>query len=418
MANTAKQNKVLMLVENLSVPADPRVWREACTLTSAGYAVSIICPKGETRDTEAYVCIENIHIYRYALSTTINRSSDYIKEYGVAMLMTFWLSLKVLVRHGFDVIHAANPPDTFFALGLLYRLFGKKYIFDQHDLAPEMFHIKFQNRMKTLYKLLLFFERCSYRTADIVITTNASQRQKALERGGIHPEKVYIVRNGPDLLRFSSVASEQELKRGKKHLLAYIGVMGVQDGVDNALYALHELVHTRERQDVSLVLMGNGDQLEPLQRLAHQLELDAYVNFTGWLAFPDMVRYLAVADIGISPDPGNELNDQSTMLKTMEYMAMGKPVVAFDLPETRFSAQEAALYATSGKIHEFVNHIETLLDDESLRLAMGAAGRKRVEEELCWNRTKQHLLSAYQSLFPISFQQPEVSDTPAPGIVM
>lgn len=392
--------KVLMLVENLSVPADPRVWREACTLRDSGYEVSIICPRGETRDMEAYVCMNGIHIYRYHLPASTNRSSDYIKEYGTAMLKTFSLSLKVLFRHGFDVIHAANPPDTFFAIGLFYRLFGKKYIFDQHDLAPEMFRVKFQDRMKMLYKLLLFFERCSYKIAHLVITTNVSQKHTAVERGGVDPDKVFIVRNGPDLTRFTSFTPAYEMKKCNTYLLAYIGVMGVQDGVQYALHAVDELVHTRGRQDVSLVLMGTGDQLEPLQTLAHQLCIDEYVHFTGWLSMQDMLHYLSQADIGISPDPSNELNDHSTMLKTMEYMAMGKPIVAFDLPETRFSAQEAALYATPNKVHELADHIETLLDNEDLRLSMGAIGRKRIEEELCWDRTKLVLLHAYKSLFP------------------
>ncbi|MBV8695349.1 MAG: glycosyltransferase family 4 protein [Ktedonobacteraceae bacterium] len=406
-----------MLVENLSVPADPRVWREACTLRRSGYEVSVICPKGETRDQESYACIEDIHIYRYRLPSTSNALSGYIKEYCVAMLKTFLLSLKVLVHHGFDVIHAANPPDIFFVIGLFYRLLGKRYIFDQHDLAPEMFHVRFQQRMKPLYKLLLFLERCSYSTAQVVITTNSSQKRQALGRGGCVPAKVFIVRNGPDVARFVPSVQESTLKQERRYLLAYIGVMGIQDGIEYALLALDELVHKRGRQDIALVLMGDGDQLMTLKTLTQQLQLDEHVNFRGWVAFADMVRYLTVADIGLSPDPSNELNDQSTMLKTMEYMAMGKPVVAFDLPETRFSAQEAALYATPNSVDEFANHIETLLDNEELRHTMGTFGRKRVEEELCWDHTKYHLLLAYQALFPDRIaSQTESNDTIVPPI--
>ena len=392
--------KVLMLVENLSVPADPRVWREACTLSRYGFQVCIICPKGETRDQEPYVYLDGIHIYRYRLSTTINRSSDYIKEYGIAMLMTFLLSLRVLFRHGFDVIHAANPPDTFFAIGLFYKLLRKKYIFDQHDLAPEIFQVKFQQRMKTLYKLLLLFEHLSYKTANLVITTNESQKQMALQRGGCAEEKVFVVRNGPDLMRFTEVVPELELKRGKPFLLAYVGVMGAQDGVELVLHALHELIHMRKRQDVSLVLMGDGEQLSMLKTLTHSLDLEEAVHFAGWVTKADMLRYLTVTDIGLSPDPSNTLNEHSTMLKTMEYMAMGKPVVAFDLLETRFSAQDAALYATPNEVTSFADAIEMLLNDEALRSRMGALGRKRVEEVLCWERTKINLLLAYDSLFP------------------
>jgi glycosyltransferase involved in cell wall biosynthesis len=395
-----KKHKVLMLVENMSVPADPRVWHEACTLYQSGYHVSVICPKGQSRNREPYICLDGIHIYRYDVPASTNKSSDYIKEFAVAMLRTLGLSYVVWRQQGFDVIHAANPPDLFFTIGLLYRLLGKKYIFDQHDLAPEVFRAKFQGRMKPLYHLLQFFELASYQIANAVITTNESQKQMALNRGHCPPDKVYIVRNGPDIDTFKVMQPEPELKRGKRYLLAYIGVMGAQDGVDIALTVLHDLVHKRGRQDVGLVLMGTGEQEAELQALAHNLNLDDYVNFTGWLDRKDLLRYLTVTDIGISPDPSNALNDCCTMLKTMEYMAMGKPVVAFDLPETHYSAQDAALYATPNRCTEFADKIEILLDNAELRQQMGASGRKRIEEELCWERTKINLWRAYQRLFP------------------
>ncbi len=400
--------KVLMLVENLSVPTDPRVWREARTLAQHGFQVSIICPKGETRDLESYICLEGIHIYRYHLNTQTNKASDYLREYGVAMLKTLLLSLKILSRQGFDVIHAANPPDTFFALGLFYRLFGKKYIFDQHDLAPEMFQVKFQHNMQWLYKVLCFFERCSYRIAHLVITTNVSQKHMAITRGGRTPNEVFIVRNGPDVNKFAAVPPETALKRGKQFLLAYIGVMGKQDGVEYAINAIAELVHNRQRTDVSLVLMGDGEQLTSLKALTHTLQLDNYVHFAGWVPKQDLLRYLTVTDVCLCPDPSNELNDRSTMIKTMEYMAMGKPVVAFDLPETRYSAQDAALYATPNQVEEFADHIETLLADEQLRIRMGESGRKRIVELLSWKQSKINLLLAYSTLFPVS--QPQVRD--------
>lgn len=410
-----KSNRVLMLVENLSVPADPRVWREACTLRQHGYQVSIICPKGEARDQESYVCIDGIHIYRYTLSITIHRTIDYIKEYATAMLKTFGLSISVWRKHGFDVIHAANPPDTFFIIGLFYRLLGKKYIFDQHDLAPEVFHVRFQNRMKPLYSLLKFLERCSYQTANLVITTNESQKRTALVRGHCRPGKVVVVRNGPDIDKFVPSMPEPALKRGKRHMLAYIGVMGVQDGVEYALQALHELVYKRGREDVLLVLMGDGDQFESLKAQAHQLGLGEHTHFTGWIAREDLMRYLTVADIGLCPDPSNELNDRSTMLKTMEYMAMSLPVVAFDLPETRYSAQDAALYAAPNHVESFVDHIEMLLDDAELRHEMGTRGRARVEKELCWDRTQLNLWYAYQQLLPIADSLPGSNTGPSSG---
>jgi glycosyltransferase involved in cell wall biosynthesis len=403
----AKTYKILMLIENAPVPFDNRVWAEATTLRDHGFQVSMIGPKGPTKYRESHICIDGIHIYRYGIPTNTSKYTAYILEYSISLLMTFLLSFKVLFRHGFDVIHTANPPDLFFIIGLFYRLLGKKFIFDQHDLAPEMFQVKFNGRMKPVHKLLLFLERCSYRTASAVITTNLSQKRFAIERGHCHLDKVFVVRNGPELDRIKLVTPEPELKRGRHYLLTYVGEMGIQDGIDNALYALHHLVHKRGRQDVLLVLMGDGDYAPTLHKLAHELSLDEYVYFTGWVEAEDIVRYLTVADVGISPDPQNGLNEYCTMVKTMEYMAMGKPTVAFDLAETRFSAQDAALYATPNLVEDFAGKIETLLADKELRLRMGAFGRKRIEELLNWENDKQNLLQAYESLFSRSYKRPE-----------
>ena len=396
----AKTHKILMLVENLPVPPDRRVWPEANTLRDHGYQVCIISPKGASEDRESYICIDGIHIYRYHIPIIEHKYIGYIAEYGVALLMTFWLSVKVFFRHGFDVIHAANPPDIFFIVGLFYRIFGKKFVFDQHDLAPEMFQVIFKKRSSLIYKLMRFLEWCSYKTAHLVIVTNESQKRFAVERGHCHADRVFVVRNGPNLQQWKSGAPEFELKRGHTSLLGYVGIMGIQDGVDFALYALHDLVHKRRRQDVSLVLMGDGGYAPTLHRLARELQLDEYVNFTGWISKEDVIRYLTVADIGLIPDPQNGLNEFSTMLKAMEYMAMGIPIVAFNLAETNFSAQDAALYAKPNLVEDFANKIEELLANEELRLRMGAIGRKRVEEILCWNHTKQNLLLAYATLFP------------------
>jgi glycosyltransferase involved in cell wall biosynthesis len=397
----AKTHKILMLVENAPVPDDLRVWFEAITLRDQGFQVSVICPKTTKQygSRESYICLDNIHIYRYQLPETSNTYTTYLLEYSIAMLKTFWLSLRVLFRHGFDVIHAANPPDLFFAIGLFYRLFGKKFVFDQHDLNSKLFLVKFNGHMKLLHKLQLFLEWCSYRIADLVIVTNVSQKKNALEQGRCHSNKVFVVRNGPDLERLKLVTPELELKVGRRYLLAYLGTMSVQDGAENTLYALHDLVHKRGRQDVSLVLIGNGDRIPALRALSHELQLDKCVKFTGWIATHDLVRYLTVADVGLVPDPKNGLNEYSTMVKAMEYMAMGLPIVAFDLAETRFSAQESALYAAPNLVQDFTDKIETLLDDEELRLKMGAYGRKRVEEHLTWNQSTKNLLLAYATLF-------------------
>src|SRR6266480_7146591 len=291
----ARVSKILMLIENASVPFDNRVWAEATTLRDHGLQVSMIGPKGFARDRESHICIEGIHIHRYRLPTSTNKYAAYILEYSVSMLMTFLLSFKVWFRHGFDVIHTANPPDLFFVIGLFYRLFGKKFVFDQHDLSPEMFQVKFKGSFRLLKKFLLILEKCSYRSAHLILASNASQKRFAIERGHIRPEKIFIVRNGPDLKHFGLVPAEPDLKRGRLFLLAYVGVMEVQDSVENCLYALHHLIYQRGRQDIALVLLGGGDLVPALQTLAHELKLDEYVTFTGWTTPKDIMRYLTVA---------------------------------------------------------------------------------------------------------------------------
>jgi glycosyltransferase involved in cell wall biosynthesis len=400
-----KRFKVLMLVENISVPGDPRVWAEATTLRDAGILVSIICPKGKNQQ-ESYTCLEGIHIYRYRLPVQAASVKGYCAEYGIALLMTFWLSLKILFRRGFNVIHAANPPDLFFIVGLFYRLFGKKFIFDQHDPAPELFLAKFKGqsgKSKHLQRLLFLLEYCSYRTAKRVITSNLSQRQFALERGRVPEHKVCVVRNGPNLQRMRRVVSDPALKLGRRHLLAYVGVMGKQDGVEYTLHALHHLVHKQGRTDVALLLIGDGDRKPALCDLAHKLCIDEYVNFVGWVAPDDIPYYLSAADIGLVPDPQNGMNEFCTMIKTMDYMALGMPIVAFDLAETRFSAQSAALYAIPNSVEDFAEKIALLLDEEEIRLKTGSYGQKRVREELSWEQSKEHLLALYREIFgPLS----------------
>lgn len=412
-----KACKVLMLVENISVPGDPRVWAEATTLHDAGVLVSIVCPKGNTQQ-ESYICIEGIHIYRYKLPTHTGRFRGYLVEYCVALLMTFLLSLKVLFLQGFDVIHAANPPDLFFVIGIFYRFLGKKYVFDQHDPAPELFLAKFQGRTAYLKKILLFLEYWSYQTAHLVITSNLSQKMFALGRGHCSPQKVFVVRNGPNLQRMRQVPVEPEMKMGRRYMLVYVGVMGVQDGIEYILKALDHIIHNRGRCDVSLVLVGDGDRLPQLRALTHNLLLDSYVYFTGWVDPKDVARYLSTADIGLIPDPQNGMNEFCTMVKTMEYMALGKPIVAFDLAETRFSAQEAALYAIPNKVEDFAKQIEILLDDEEARHRMGAIGQKCVEEELSWEHSKEHLLAAYKALLGTNFGVPEIeASLPDPDLL-
>jgi glycosyltransferase involved in cell wall biosynthesis len=392
--------KVLMVIENCSVPADSRVWAEATALKEHGFDVAVIGPKGESYDLEEYMCLESIQLYRYHAPVYATHTIAYLWEYGLSMLKTWWLSLRVLREHNFDVIHAANPPDTFFFLAWFYRFLGKRFIFDQHDLSPEMFRVKFGGRSPFLHKVLLWLEKRSYRASALVITTNLSQKQVAITRGKCDPEKVFVVRNGPNLQRLYRVPPEPELKGGRPFLLAYIGAMEIQDGIDYALRAMYELVHVYGRRDVSFVLMGDGGQLPALKALAHELEIEEYVNFTGWVGDQDIVRYLSTADIGICPDPQNGLNEYCTMVKSMEYMAMSLPVVAFDLAETRHTAQDAALYATPNSESEFADHLMQLLENGELRAMMGKRARSLIEERLSWDYDKRNLLLAYSTLFP------------------
>lgn len=387
-----------MIVENIAAPHDQRVWPEALMLHDCGYRVSVISPKGNTDCREAYAFIDGIHVHRYNLPSMGVKYVNYILEYSIALVMTFLLSLKVWFRHGFDVIHVANPPDIFFMMALFYRLFGKKFVFDQHDLSPEMFQVIFNKRAKIVYNLMRRLEFCSYRVADLVIVTNESQKKIAIWRGRCRSDKVFVVRNSSNLKPVSEISPDHRSKSQAACSLGYVGVMGVQDGVEHALYALDELVHKRGRRDVSMVLFGDGPNLPTLRSLAQTLNLDEYVDFKGWVSHEYLIECLSTVDIALVPDPENGLNEFSTMIKTMDYMTLGKPIVAFDLVETRFSAQEAALYAKPNLTEDFANKIETLLDDEQLRIKMGETGRQRMKDLLGWEHSKAQLICAYRKL--------------------
>lgn len=420
----SRVRKVLMLIENRPAPADARVWPEALALAEAGYEVTVISPKGPVPHDAAHDFIDNIHIYRYHLPAGHSMAS-YIAEYAISVIMSFWLSLRVWLHHGFDVIHSANPPDTFFAIGLFYRLFGKKYVFDQHDLTPELFQAIFTGGAgatvagrgpRVLHWLLLTLERWSYSASHLVITTNLSFKRIAETRGKCAPGKIAVVRNGPNLDLFTRGAAEPLPKPDDQYLLVYLGVMGAQDGVDNAIRAMHELTHIRGRQDIRLLLMGGGDALPALRTLTQELALEPYVQFNGPTPKPEVVRILSSADIGLVPDPANGVNEYCTMIKAMEYMAMEVPIVAFDLIETRYSAQDAGIYATPNRIDDFADKIEELLADAEVRRRMGAAGRARVEAELSWAHSKRNLIAAYHDIFgaPSAHAQPVTTEVISP----
>ena len=394
----APRKRVLILVENLPSPFDRRVWQEATTLQENGYEVSIICPTGRGCE-KRYEVINCIHIYRYSLPIEAEGARGYLLEYAAALFCTFRLSLRVLHTRGFDVIHACNPPDLLFLIAGFYKVFfGKKFVFDHHDINPELYEAKF-GRQDFLYRLLVTLERWTFRVADISIATNASYRRIATERGGMAPDRVHIVRSGPKLERLRRGSPVPALKEGCTFLVGYVGVMGAQEGIDFLLQAAHHIVHVLGRRDVRFGLVGGGTALARMQKMAVELDIAAHVTFTGRVSDADMLAMLNTADVCVNPDIANEMNDKSTMNKIMEYMALGKPIVQFDLTEGRVSAQAASLYARRNDPVDLACKIIELLDDPVRRTAMGDYGRRRVENELEWKYEAPKLLRAYASLF-------------------
>jgi glycosyltransferase involved in cell wall biosynthesis len=388
--------RVLIIVENLPCPFDRRVWQEARTLTAAGYVVSIICPKAPGYE-KGFERIDGIDIHRHALPREADGVLGYVLEYSVALAMEFWLSLKVLFGRGFDVIHACNPPDTIFMIGAFYKLFGKKYVFDHHDINPELYEAKFGKRGFGR-RLLVALERLSFNTADVVISTNESYRSIAIERGRKDPKDVYVVRSGPDLTRIKQVPANPALRKGRKYLVGYVGVMGKQEGIDLLLQAVQLIVHHLKRTDIQFGLVGGGTELPAMRELAKQLDVAEYVTFTGRAPDAELLEMLNTADICVNPDRANDMNDRSTMNKIMEYMALGKPVVQFDLTEGRVSAGDASWYARPNDVADLAQKMVSLLGDENQRIHMGAVGRERVERELSWQHEAPRLLYAYDNL--------------------
>lgn len=389
--------RVLIIVENLPVPFDRRVWSEATTLVKAGYQVSVICPKGKG-STSSYEVIDGVHIYRHSLPLDAEGVLGYAVEYSAALFWEFLLSLKVLWQRGFDVIHACNPPDTIFLIGGFYRLFGKKFLFDHHDINPELYEAKF-GRRDFGWKLMVWLEKLSFRTANRSLATNESYREIAITRGGMDPDKVHIVRSGPNLDRVREVEPDTKWRNGRRFVVGYVGVIGKQEGLDLLLESVSHLVNVRKRDDIQFVICGGGPELEAIMAESVAMGLGDYVTFTGRCPDETLFSALSSSDVCVNPDRPTAMNDKSTMNKIMEYMALGKPIVQYDLREGRFSAQEASLYATCTDPADFGDKIAELLDDPERRAAMGAFGRERVRRELAWNYEAPKLLAAYEALF-------------------
>ncbi|MEU7989119.1 glycosyltransferase family 4 protein [Streptosporangium canum] len=386
--------KALILVENLSVPFDRRVWQESTTLRDAGWDVHVICPQGAKRDTEPHVEIDGVKIYRYPLRAATGGPLGYVQEYGSALRHTFRLARRI---GPVDVVHACNPPDLLFLVARMLKRQGARFVFDQHDLVPELYLSRFDRGKDFLYRAVCRLERLTYQAADVVIATNESYREVAISRGGKKPEEVFVVRSAPAVERFHQVPLEESIKRGKPHLLCYLGVMGPQDGVDYALRSLARLRDDLGRTDWHAVFVGGGDTFEDMVAFSRELGLSDSVEFTGRIPDEDLLRYLSAADVCLAPDPLNPLNDVSTMNKIMEYMAMARPIVSFDLREARVSAGDAAVYAPANDESEFAKLIARLLDDPQERRRMGETGKARVTGPLSWERSRTALLAAYEA---------------------
>jgi glycosyltransferase involved in cell wall biosynthesis len=405
--------RVLMLVEN-HFPQDTRVRNEAILLTEAGYHVSVIAlrKKGQVM-TEV---VNGVQVYRLPrlelfkktshgnlsraglLFLKLKSSLGYLFEYCYFTAACLVVSFYVFIRRGFDVIHAHNPPDTLFVVALPFKLLGKKFIFDHHDLCPELYRSRYRTGEGFFTRLLGVFEWCSLKLADVTIATNESYKQVQMERAKRDPRTIFIVRNGPDKLRMSPVQPSPRLKAMNKCILCYVGSLNPQDGVDYLLRSLRYLLNDLKRSDFHCVIMGTGDSLQDLRDLAGTLQLNGCVELTGFVSDEDLQSNLAAADICVDPDPSSPLNDVSTWIKIMEYMAYAKPIVSFDLKETRFSAGEAATYAKPNGESEFAEMIAHLMEQPELRKKMGTYGRQRVEQELQWTKVGQNLLTAYETL--------------------
>jgi glycosyltransferase involved in cell wall biosynthesis len=389
--------RVLMLIENSSYPLDIRVRFESMALLSVGYQVSVICQR--SHEEPWHEVIDDVHVYRYPAPPLARNFFGYVVEYIYSFLAIFLISLFVWAKRGFDIIHAANPPDHTVFMALFYRLFGKKYVFDHHDLAPEMYLARADLKSNRLvYSALIWFEKMSFRFADHVIATNNSYRRIALQRGHVPEERVTVVRNGPMLDRLKLVDPDPNLKKKGLTLIGYVGTMGPQDGVDYLLRALKQLETVLGRKKFLCIIIGKGSMLVDLKNQAKKLGLDHTVWFTGFIPEEDKLRYLSSVDICVDSDPSNGFNEYCTMIKMMEYMALSKPIVAFDLAEHRITAGEAAIYARPNDELDFARKIAELLDDPERRENMGKLGKERIENELAWTYQAKKLLEAYEAI--------------------
>jgi glycosyltransferase involved in cell wall biosynthesis len=390
--------RILMLLENQSYPEDTRVLNEARELVQHGYQVTLICPAKKTQ--KSFEILDGVRIYRYHWPRGGEGLLGYLWEYGLSLFFTFWLTLWVFVRHGFDAIHSHSPPDLYFLIAAPYKLLGKKFVFDHHDISPEMYEARFPDGSnRRMYKILMLCEKLTCRLANHIISVNESYKKLVVERHGIPAANVTVVRNGPNFHDRYAVDPDLALRDRKQTILGYVGVMGYQDGIDSFIRAMHQLRHTLGRTDFYAVLIGKGSSLQSLKDLVKELDISEHCWFTGFVSNEDLLKLLSSTDICIAPDPYNSFNDRSTMIKVLEYMTFRKPIVAYRLVEHQVSAGDAALYANVNDELDFAKKIQELMDNPGLRQQMGHIGRKRIEDVLAWQHQAPHLLQAYETVF-------------------
>jgi glycosyltransferase involved in cell wall biosynthesis len=391
------KRKILIIVENLPVPFDSRVWKEACALHDTGYEVSVLCPRGKGY-SRRYELLEGVHIYRHPMPKEGNSARGYLWEYGCALFWEFLYTWWIFVARGFQCIQGCNPPDDIFLVAIPFKLFGVKYIFDHHDANPELYLSKYDRR-DVLYKAQVWLETLTYRFSDVVMATNESYRALAVERGRRDPKDVFVVRNGPDLDKFRLVPAKPRLKHGKPWLVGYVGTMSIQEGLD---ILIDVAVHLQEmgRTDVHFTCVGGGPGLDWLRQLAKLKGVENTVNFTGRVPDSELLDILSTADVCVNPDKPCEMNDISTMIKIAEYMALGKPIVQFDLKEGRATAGDASLYCDNHDlVASFASKILWLLDHPEERRKMGEIGRSRIEQQFAWKYSIINLVTAYERAF-------------------
>jgi glycosyltransferase involved in cell wall biosynthesis len=397
--------RVLMILENCPYLRDARVQKEAAALVAAGYGVSVICPAHHSEPTREV--LDDVCVYRFRLRCASRGVVGYLAEFVYATLAIAALTVFVLLREGFDILHVANPPDCMVPVLSIYKLMGKLIIYDQHDLCPELYAAKFERPNQFVLKMLKWLERSSYALADHVIVTNESYKEVAMQRGHLTESKVTVVRNGPTLWNLGIKDIDPQLRNKSANIIAFAGVIGYQDHLDHLCQALHDLRHRLDREDFYCIVVGDGDALPDTKTLARKLGLEDKIWFAGWVSDPELyAKYIFTADICVVPDPSNNYNDRSTFVKVMEYMAAGKPIVAYDLLETRRTAEGAARYVRPNEVQDFAAKIASLMDAPDLRKSVGETGLRRVRQKLAWHHSVPNLLRVYNEILK---PQPKLS---------